>query len=258
MYNRKISSNTSFRQGDGSFNALEFADYIVKAYEARVRTPGHKQKNSFAPGGVGYGSGKCPRYWFLAFTGVEFEDNTDAMGIANMENGSYVHERLQDLFSELDLEVEHETEVRNEYPPILGFADSIITWKGERVICEFKSAKDEVYSVRKTSMQPLPYHKLQLLIYMKVLGISEGFLYYENKNTQEFLVIPVYMTEKNDELVQGVMKWMEGVYDNWKEGKLPERPFKKSTSECKYCPVRKACWSGEDGEIFIEPLVVPK
>ena len=256
---RDITNQTQFRNGSGEFSAKEFSDEIVKIYESKVRPDAVKTKKSFAPSGVGYGSGTCPRYWFLAFSGVEFIENTDSLGIANMENGTYVHTRLQTMLKESDLEVELETAIKNEYPPILGFADIVVKWKGMDVIGEIKSAKDSVYAIRSVTRQGLPYHVLQLLIYMKVLGLTEGFLWYENKDTQEFCIIPVHMNERNQKIVDEAFKWMEMVYDNWKDGKLPERPFTKSSKECKFCPVKKACWTAYDiGEVQIPALVVKK
>ena len=40
-------------------------------------------------------------------------------------------------------------------------------------------------------------YPILILIYMKLRNATEGVFLYENKNTQELLVIPVQMTEKN-------------------------------------------------------------
>lgn len=254
---RDITSNTSFRSGAGNFNAKEFSDKVVSLYTAKIRPAQEKTKKSFAPSGIGYGSGKCPRYWHLAFSGTMFVENTDELAIANMENGKYVHDRLQTMFQESDLEIELEKEIINEYPPIFGFADIIVKWDGKDVVGEIKSMKDEMYALRKVTMQPLDYHKVQLLIYMYVLGLDDGFFYYENKNTQEFIIIPVSMTESNRKLVENIFEWMKMVWDAHQEGVLAERPFKKSSKECKYCPVKDACWNTVgDGDKEFLPLAV--
>ena len=41
---------------------------------------------------------------------------------------------------------------------------------------------------------------------------------------------------------------------------MPLRPFKKTDSACKYCPVKKVCWAkdAEVGEVQIEAYEVPK
>jgi CRISPR-associated protein Cas4 len=254
---RDITTDTSFRSGNDDFNSREFTDYVKGLYTAKIRKPEVKTKKSFAPSGLGYGSGKCPRYWHLAFSGTMFVENTDELAIANMENGKYVHDRLQKMFGESGLEVELEREVVNEYPPIFGFADIIVKWQGKDVVGEIKSMKEEMYALRAVTKQPLDYHKVQLLIYMYVLGIDNGFFYYENKNTQEFIIIPVHMTDNNRKLVESMFEWMKMVWDTHKEGVLAERPFKKSSKECKFCPVKTACWTtAADGDREILPLGV--
>lgn len=259
MAYRDITQNTNFRSGAGDFNAQELSERIRAMYRSKMRDDQERTKKSFAPSGVGYGSGTCPRYWHLAFSGVMFIENTDELAIANMENGKYVHERLQKMFEESGLEVEMEKEILSENPPIRGFADIILKWEGKDVVGEIKSMRDEIYAIRKINMQPVAYHTIQLLIYMRVLGVKDGFFMYENKNTQEFVIIPISMTERNEKIVDELFAWMQEIWDNFnsEEPKLPERPFKKSSKECKYCPVKKACWTEYgDGDEFFAPLVV--
>jgi len=52
--------------------------------------------------------------------------------------------------------------------------------------------------------------------------------------------------------------WMCEVYDNFKDGGLPMRPFTKSTYSCKNCPVKKECWDGPLGEVQISAYEVVK
>jgi len=40
--------------------------------------PKHQIKKTFAPSTLAYNHGECPRYWYLAFSGVTFEDNSNA------------------------------------------------------------------------------------------------------------------------------------------------------------------------------------
>jgi hypothetical protein len=64
------------------------------------------------------------------------------------------------------------------------------------------------------------------------------------------------MNEKNIAKIDGLFIWLQEVYDNFKDGGLPMRPFKKTSSACKYCPIRKHCWDSEVGEVQIEPYEV--
>jgi hypothetical protein len=203
----------------------------------------------------------------MAFSGAHFVDNNDAQAVANMAYGTQAHDRLQkliagqssDLFKTNSLkEVKTEIEITNEYPPIRGFIDLVIDWDGQEVIGEIKTAKQEVWDTRQAEMNPSANHMLQLLTYMKLRNVKEAFFLYENKNTQEILLIPIQMTEKNKKIIDNLFMWMCEVWDNFKDGALPMRPFQKTSYSCKNCPIKKECWSGEVGGSQIEPYEVPK
>ena len=263
---REIVKNLKFKKHEGKFDIKEFAKMLDDAYLATKRPDGSMTKHSFSPSSFGYGHGNCPRYWYMAFSGAHFIDNNDSQAVANMAHGTQAHERLQkliknqssDLFKTTKiLSVETESEIKNEYPPIRGFIDLIIDWDGTSVIGEIKTAKQEIWDTRQAVMSPSANHMLQLLTYMKLKEINEAFFLYENKNTQEILLIPVQMTAKNKEIIENLFVWLCEVYDNFKDGGLPMRPFTKTSSICKGCPIKKECWDGLIGEVQIEPYEVP-
>ena len=253
---RDLVTNLKFKKTMGQFDPIAFGQMMNEAYTANRNLDRYAKKHTFSPSTVGYGYGMCPRYWFIAFNGCEFEDNFDAIAIANMENGKQAHERIQTLLEGAGLAKELEREILCNDPPIRGFADMIVDWYGTEIIGELKTVRDEVFAARQTSMAPTTSHLIQLLLYMWVENLDEGFLMYENKNTQELLLIPVHMNEKNIAKIDGLFIWLQEVYDNFKDGGLPMRPFKKTSSACKYCPIRKHCWDSEVGEVQIEPYEV--
>jgi hypothetical protein len=79
-------------------------------------------------------------------------------------------------------------------------------------------------------------------------------------NTQQILIIPVKMDDKNYELIERVFEWLRTVYSAYEQGLEPRRPVKRRDSViCKQCPLRKACWDGEDkGVIDIPIMEMPK
>lgn len=259
---RDIIANLKFQKisDPEGFDPTEFARMYEEAVLSGKRPDEFTQKKTFAPSSVGYGNGNCPRYWFIAFNGAEFENKTDAMGVSNMDNGTYVHDRIQKNMAKMPVFKANEIEITHDDPPIRGFADTIIEWNGKEVIGEIKSAKEEIFAIRQAEMQGLPYHKVQLLHYMKIKGAEQGFFFYENKNDNSFLVVPINMDEKNTALIEDVWAWMRTVYNAYKENVLPERTFTKSTWACKGCPVYKTCWEDKKdlGEVYIEPLVLAK
>jgi hypothetical protein len=155
-----------------------------------------------------------------------------------------------------------EEEIINEYPPIRGFIDLIMEYDGETVIGEIKTAKQEVWDARQAEMKSSPNHMLQLLTYMKLKNAKEGFFLYENKNTQEILIIPVSMNDKNKKIIEDTFLWMQEVWDNFQNGDLPMRPAgaTKSKMPCTYCPVKKECFAKDAslGSVQIELYQVPE
>jgi CRISPR/Cas system-associated exonuclease Cas4 (RecB family) len=246
------------------FNAQKLADLINDAYLKGRREPSTRAKVSFAPSGIGYGSGTCPRQWFYAFNGgIVREDDTDALAIANMAYGTEAHARIQKVFADTGILVEEErkviTDPDSEFPPIFGFADLIIDWQGEEAVGEIKTTTAESYVSKKAKSTPAGYHLLQVLIYMKVLGLNKGFLLYENKNTQQLLIMPVTWNVTNKKLADDAFDWMNKVYKNWQAGTLPKRPFKSERSVvCKTCPFTKHCWEDSEGVVTLPVLEVPK
>ena len=135
-------------------------------------------------------------------------------------------------------------------------------YDGELVIGEIKTAKQEVWDTRQSEMKPTANHMLQLLTYMKLKNAKEGFFLYENKNTQELLVIPVSMNERNKEIIESTFRWLESVWDNFQNGDLPKRPegATKSKMPCTYCPIKTECYTkgGPVGTVELDLFVVPK
>jgi CRISPR/Cas system-associated exonuclease Cas4 (RecB family) len=256
---KKLGQNSGFKSAPGEFDAQEFSSIIEKAYLADKREDTFKTKKTFSPSSIGYGSGTCPRRWVISFRGAIFEDNMDVQGMANVLNGTSVHERLQGLLKNTDLDYELEKAVVSERPPIKGFADVVIQWKEKGVVGEIKSTRDEAFAYRKVRMTAPAYNLIQVLIYMDVLGLDEGFLWYENKNDLNFVIIPVTWTDKNRKLINNVYDWMNSVYETFEAGDLPTRPFTKRNKECKECPVRNACWNElPEGTVDLPVLVLPK
>jgi CRISPR/Cas system-associated exonuclease Cas4 (RecB family) len=246
------------------FDVRKMAELLEQAYLDGRREPSDRAKKSFAPSGVGYGSGTCPRQWWYAFTGgIMREEDTDAVAVANMAYGTEAHERIQGLFERSGILIEKEKKVVTDdqpgMPPIFGFADLIVKWQGEEAVGEIKTTTQESYVSKISKGQPAGYHLLQVLIYMKVLGLNKGFLLYENKNMQSMLILPVTWNETNKKLADDTFNWMNLVYDNWKDGSLPKRPFKSERSvACKSCAFTTHCWQDSEGVVDLPVLEVPK
>lgn len=250
---RDIVNNLKFKKSTGNFDPSAFAKMLDEAYLSTKRPNQKMTKTSFSPSSLGYGHGNCPRYWYLAFSGAMFIDENDSVAVANMAQGTQAHQRIQNTINKMGILKHEELEIINEYPPIRGFIDVILDWNSQEIVGEIKTAKQESWDTYQAKMSPASNHLLQILTYMKLRKAKEGFFLYENKNTQQILIIPIQMNDRNTKIIEELFIWMQEVYDNFLNGGLPIRPFKKSATACKNCPIKKECWAGETGTVQIEP-----
>ncbi len=242
------------------------AGYLVKTKTKFVK------KNNFSASGLTYGAGECPRYWTLAFDGQITYDNSDAIGVANRTQGSLGHGRIQEAIEASgllaqDLQMDPiprkydqqthpalEFRVKTDDPPFDGYGDVMIDYKGERLVGEIKTIKNDEFEYRKINRRPKMAHLMQLLLYMKVWKMRKGVMIYENKNTHELLTLPVVVSEHYRAWAEEVFEWMKLVYKNWQEKQLPEIPYRSNSKICKVCPIQKACAEAGNGTIKIKPM----
>ena len=261
MSSKSIIGSLKFQKPpEGGFDPNQFAQEVEESYLKQRRTNAFTQKKTFSPSSIGYGHGNCPRYWNYAFNGADFVETTTAQGLANMQNGSAAHDRIQKVIGGIDRAVDFEVEVKNEDPPIRGYIDGVMDWDGEETIIEIKTAKEEVYAIRQSSMKPSGNHLLQLLIYMKIRRASQGVFLYENKNTQELCLIPIRVNDKYINIIDELFEWMRETYSAYENKELPKRVATKSTPMCKNCPVKETCWAEKPdlGVVEIRKYEPPK
>jgi len=247
------ASDKPFKVSDSLGSLVE---KINSGYIAK-RGPRHQQKKSFAPSTIAYGHGECARYWYLAFEGGTFEDHADPFAGANMTNGIKSHERIQQAIQDAGIMVDSEFKIVNEDPPIFGYGDAIVEHEGEELLVEIKTAMQEGFEYRKKSGKAKLGHKIQLLIYMKILKKAKGVIIYENKNNHELLAIPVVVNDYYIKWIDQTFDWMRTVRKAWEDKTLPTKNYRSNSKICKTCPLYKVCADAGQGDIKInamEPL----
>ena len=246
-------------------------DAINSGYLTKTK-PKFTKKTNFSASNLTYGAGECPRYWSLAFDGQIFYDNSDAIGVANRTQGSLGHGRIQEaieasgLLAE-DLEFDPiprkynqqthpamEFRVKVDDPPFDGYGDVMIDYKGERLVGEIKTIRNDDFEHKKLSRKPKMGHLMQLLMYMKVWKIGKGVMIYENKNNHELLTLPVIVNDQYRTWVDETFEWMRVVYKSWQDKQLPEIPYRSNSRICKACPIQKACAEAGEGTVKIKPM----
>ena len=224
----------------------------------------HTQKKTFAPSGLVYGHGECPRYWYLAFEGTTFDSTNTPFSVANMSNGSMSHDRIQNALLKSGIAKKFIDEKTNEEttefklvindPPIYGYGDGIILWNDEELVIEIKTVNNEGFEYIKKSNKAKNYHIAQLLIYMKILKMAKGLVIYENKNNHELLVIPISVNDHYRNWIDQAFEWMRTVKQSWKDKQLPQKNYRANSKICKGCPVQRSCALAEPGVVKINSL----
>jgi len=245
-------------------------DAIQQGYIADIK-PKFTKKYSFSPSSLTYGAGECARFWYLAFDGAVFYDNADPYGVANRTSGTLSHDRIQDAMIKadiLDKTMEFETErkygkqkhpaleftVKADDPPIFGYGDVMLDYKGESILGEIKTMPNDGFEYKKASRKAKGGHLMQLLMYMKILKKDKGVLIYENKNNHELLTLPVKLDENYRNWTNYAFDWMREVRKAWQDRNLPVKTYRANSKICKVCPIQKACAEAEAGVIKIKPL----
>lgn len=252
-----LVKNLRFRKSHGDLDIDRLAQIIEDGYKS-YNSSEYIQKKTFSPSTIGYGHGRCPRYWYIAFNGAIFNKEADPQSIANMMNGTLAHDRIGELFTRSTLDVvEIEQELITEDPPVRGFIDVVIDRAGEEIVGEIKTTRNVIFMHRQATMKPAGYHILQVLLYLWGKDLEMGFILYENKDNHEVLIIPVRRQDHEEELEE-LLGWMRNVYATYTDDKLPVRPYKSRRSKvCKRCPLLEACWDDlDEGEVTIEELSV--
>lgn len=251
-----------FRKAKPSEDILSWLEKELEAaYLSEVGPPKVIKKLTFSPSSIGYGHGKCARYWYLAFEGkYVFTPKTDARGMAIMMNGSKTHDRIQEVLTKRGTLLETETEIKIDSPPIRGYLDGKIRLpSGEEVpVLEIKSINSNGWEYKRGSGKPSDQHLIQLLIYLKATGAKRGVFLYENKDTQEALFLLVELNEENDKLIEYVFEWLRDVRKAWEDQTPVARPTKRKDAViCKSCPLYVPCWEEvENGEVKIPVMEV--
>lgn len=265
---RNVIKGLKLKTQGNKLNPTEIAEAIEQGLLAQRRpVKAFTQKKTFSPSSIGYGHGTCPRFWFIAFNGTDsWQDDVDAMGVANMGVGSMVHDYIQTALKSSGFLVEEELEITLEDPPVRGYLDAIVNLKGEDLVCEIKTTRQETFAFKESTGKPSPNHLIQILLYLKATGIKRGFLLYVNKNDQSMIVIPVELDEANEKIINEVLEWLRTTRAAYDNDTLPIIPFVRARNSgepsnkiCRACPVQKDCFGKyPEGEVDLPLMEVPK
>lgn len=185
----------------------------------------------------------CKRRWVMLFEGAEYDKKFDDRTQRIFDNGHGIHERWRNYFKDMGILIDAEVDVKTNDPvPIRGHADGILRWNGE-LLYELKSINSNRYEFRKMYKKPDEKTYNQTQLYLFALGLENAVVIYENKDNQSVLMFDVPRDEKN---IEKQLKRFKIIYKMYTEDKLPPRPYKRESDECKRCDLERWCWEVKD------------
>lgn len=169
------------------------------------------------------------------------EDNTPPSLKRIFREGDYVHKKWQDLFKIAGVAVAIED---RGYSPLFDLymtPDAIIQLFHKKYVVEIKSVN--TYGFKQLKAEH-PSGTKQLQLYMHFTCIPNGFVLAEDKNTQEFKVLPVkYEPGQASKYVKRLYDLRDAKEQFIKKNILPKRIC--SSQGCQRaakCPMSGACW----------------
>lgn len=214
-------------------------DAVERHIEGQL-SPRYRKSTGFSPSN----DQTCARFWWYKFQGVEIPVTHDHKGQRIFDVGHDVHARIVRYFDEMGILIEAEMPVpqKEGCPPVSGFIDAVIEWKGPLVI-EIKSTNHEGFMMRQMYKKPSAKHYQQIQWYMHYTGIHRGVVLYECKNTQNFYFCNVRYDE---EFMRKLLSKYDKIYKKASAKEIPERPSAYNSDRCIKCQLRSVCWNGEE------------
>lgn len=148
--------------------------------------------------------------------------------------------------TKFDLFQYREIQVENKEYHFKGHCDGVIELiKGnddERYVVDFKTVRSEKFSYLK---KPDPVYVTQIRIYMWLLDIKQGIIFYEEKNSHEIKEFRVLQDEHHIEEIKKNAKKLWGVLQSKRIPAIHER-YRKDRKPCYYCEYRDRCWAPKE------------
>lgn len=230
---------------------LSLEESLTKAIASKLEASNGtfwKQSDSFAPSSTN----PCPRFAVYRFRG--YQQNITILGQTRriFDLGNRIEDAVGEIFADLGVLVDSQVEMKIEEPaPVRGYIDFIIDWDGHKVV-ECKSINEAGFAYRKAYHKPKDEHYRQIQFYLYALNYDSGFVFYYCKNDSAILPL---LVKRDDAFVESTLAKYARIYKVFKEGNLPERPYKKDSQNCSRCDAFDHCWA--DTEVGV-PLNLRK
>lgn len=228
---------------------------IIDKHLSTIHEISDRKKNVFHPS---FMHNDCPRAIVYNYLGTGDFVVTDPRVKRIFANGHNVHSRIQKLLKDWGLLLEEEVTAENKEWRIYGHCDGILKLKRKtsdnnikeiKVALEIKSInlKGFEYALKKG---PKIEHICQVRIYMWLLGLKQGILYYECKNDQRH---KAWIVGQNEKTINEVKNKIKAAIEYVDKKELPDASYNDNLLECRWCQYQEIC-KEEGGKKFQKRL----
>ena len=158
--------------------------------------------------------------------------------------GDMIHDKLSEILGFKYKEIESEGRI-TLYMPIEdirfgGRFDDLVRHEDQEILIEKKSCASLYYI--EAANKPHHHHLVQLMLYIKALGLNKGYIIYIEKNT---LKTKTFEVEYDAKLLFEAIARASLVQECLDTNTLPDKKPLGSW-QCKFCPHKKECDKNEN------------
>jgi len=209
---------------------------MVDKHLSTVHKVNKRKKNVFHPS---FMHNACMRAIVYNYKGEGDFVVTDPKLKRIFANGDDVHDRVQTMLKGCKVLIKKEAPVKHKKYRISGSCDGILrrSNSNEKLALEIKSINTKGFEwALKTG--PKPEHINQVRIYMWLLKIEKGILYYECKNDQRHAA---WLVEQDENTINEVKKKIEDAIEYIEKNEIPDMCYNEILRECDWCNYQVIC-----------------
>ena len=207
---------------------------LIDKHLSTVHEVNDREKNVFHPS---FMHNNCLRAIIYNFKGEGDFVVTDPKLKRVFAIGHDVHERIQKMLKKIGILEADEVPARSKEYRIGGHCDGVLKRKGKKLALEIKSINSKGFD-RALSYGPKSEHINQVRIYMWLLKLEEGVLYYECKNDQRH---KAWIVKQDEKTINEVKKKITDAIEYIEKNETPDMCYNGNILECDWCNYKEIC-----------------
>lgn len=183
----------------------------------------------------------CRRKLFYRFNKTPTEPFEPHL-LRTFEGGHNFEDSVFKVFNSIGIIENREIVLPNNNYNISGRADFVIKLGEKKYVVELKTINAEGFRELELTEKCSKYHYYQLQCYLFLLGIQQGILLYQCKNTNK---LKEFIIALDNSCISKILANFDSAKDFITNNILPARDFGPNSIECKFCEFNTICWKEE-------------